>query len=379
MKIIILGDVGASKSNVKAFCNGDNDLFSLDIQELCASADIVLLNLEKPLTDTISPLGKCPPDYVSPTETINGIKLLSPTAVTLANNHILDQKKQGLFSTIQTLKKNGIQYVGAGIDLNEARKPLIINEKDMRIGIYACCEKEFSFATNETAGANVFDSFESFDDIAHLRSICDYLIVLYHGGMQEYPYPTPLQQKVCRKMVEKGANLVVCQHSHIVGCEEQYLGNRIIYGQGNCLLDEVDSDNWQTGLIIDISFFDDDICLKYIPIQTYNHKASIHKDYERVLDDFFLRSNQIKNESFIEEKYNECCISKIYGYLIKLSGVHIFIRKIFRRFKQTAFLSRMIYDKNDYKTILDFLYCDSHREAIETGLERLLDKIEKDC
>ena len=106
MKIIILGDVGASKSNVKAFCNGDNDLFSLDIQELCASADIVLLNLEKPLTDSISPLGKCPPDYVSPTETINGIKLLSPTAVTLANNHILDQKKQGLFSTIQTLKKN---------------------------------------------------------------------------------------------------------------------------------------------------------------------------------------------------------------------------------------------------------------------------------
>ena len=373
MKIIILGDVGSSKSNVEAFCNADNDLFSLDIQELCASADIVLLNLEKPLTDTISPLGKCPPDYVSPTETINGIKLLSPTAVTLANNHILDQKKQGLFSTIQTLKKNGIQYVGAGINLNEARKPLIINEKEMRIGIYACCEKEFSFATNETAGANVFDPFESLDDIAQLRSICDYLIVLYHGGMQEYPYPTPFQQKVCRKMCEKGANVVVCQHSHIVGCEEEYLGKRIIYGQGNCLLDEVDSDSWRTGIIIEISLVENNNSFyNYIPIQTCNHKTCIHKDYDGVLYNFFLRSNQINNNHFIKEQFNSFCKTKIPGYLVKLAGVNTFLQKICRRLKCTTFLNKLRYNMNNYYVILDYLYCDSHREAIETGLEQII-------
>ena len=51
MRIIILGDVGASNSNVNAFCNAEKDLFSDEIQNLCKNADIVLLNLEKPLTD----------------------------------------------------------------------------------------------------------------------------------------------------------------------------------------------------------------------------------------------------------------------------------------------------------------------------------------
>ena len=76
MKIVVLGDVGASDSNHQAFLNADADLFSDEIQKLCAGADIVLLNLEKPLTDVITPLGKCPPDYYAPTGIINGIKLI---------------------------------------------------------------------------------------------------------------------------------------------------------------------------------------------------------------------------------------------------------------------------------------------------------------
>ncbi len=92
MNILILGDVGASASNLELFKKADKDLFSSEIQDICRQSDIVLLNLEKPLTDALTPLDKCPPDYAAPTETINGIKLLNPTAVTLANNHILDQQ-----------------------------------------------------------------------------------------------------------------------------------------------------------------------------------------------------------------------------------------------------------------------------------------------
>ena len=191
MKILVLGDVGASESNLQAFCNADEDLFSREIRELCVQADIVLLNLEKPLTDVASPLGKCPPDYIAPMETINGIKLLHPAVVTLANNHIMDQRVQGLHSTMDVLARNGIHYVGVGNDLDKAREPLVITRKDVRVGIYACCEKEFSFATATTAGANGFDPLETFDDIAELRKACDYLIVLFHGGMQGYAYPIP--------------------------------------------------------------------------------------------------------------------------------------------------------------------------------------------
>ena len=152
MKILVLGDVGASTSNCQAFCNGDANLFSPEIQKMCADADIVLLNLEKPLTDVITPLGKCPPDYSAPTATINGIKLLYPTVAILANNHIMDQREQGLHSTIDVLEQNGIQYVGAGDNTEKAKRPIIIEKGEYKVGIYACCEKEFSFATECSAG-----------------------------------------------------------------------------------------------------------------------------------------------------------------------------------------------------------------------------------
>ena len=56
MKIIILGDIVASETNMQAFRSAEKDLFFSEIQDKCAKADLVILNLEKPLTDTITPL-----------------------------------------------------------------------------------------------------------------------------------------------------------------------------------------------------------------------------------------------------------------------------------------------------------------------------------
>lgn len=376
MKILILGDVGASKNNEQAFCNADTDLFSEEIQDVCSKADIVLLNLEKPLTNQLTPLGKCPPDYIAPEKTINGIKLLNPTAATLANNHIMDQREQGMKSTIETLLKNGIQYVGVGNNLSEARKPLIIEKQGIRIGIYACCEKEFSFATDKTPGANVFDPLVTFDDIEEINKNCDYLIVLFHGGMQEYPYPTPYQQKVCRKMCEKGADLVVCQHSHIIGCEEKYLQGTIIYGQGNFLLDDVDSDSWNSGLLVEVDIDKAGNAVKYIPIKTKAHKAIINPENKQVMDGFEKRSKEAANPEAVDQMFAELSNLKISDYLIKLSGKSTIIQKIYRRLGITKTYKKR-YSKETCNRMLDYLYCDSHREAIEYGLSQHIKEKER--
>ena len=373
MKILILGDVGASKTNVESFCNGDRELFSFDIQKICQSADMVFLNLEKPLTDIITPLGKCPPDFAAPTKTINGINLLCPTAVTLANNHIMDQKEQGLYSTIRTLNENGIQYVGVGKNKYEANKPLIISKDGLHIGIYACCEKEYSFAGDNSPGSNGFDPLESVDDISSLRAYCDYLIVLYHGGTQGYPYPTPYLQKVCRKMCEKGADLIVCQHSHIVGCEEEYLQSKIIYGQGNFLLDEINYESWHTGIMLEVSLTKKEKCsFKYIPIMTKNHKVHLHQEYKKVLNDYKKRSEEIKSNNEVNRRYQDYCKQQLPTYLLKLAGTPIILQKVLRRLGLVDFFCKLKFHKIDYQIILDYLYCDSHREAIETGIDYFL-------
>ena len=368
MKIIILGDTGASPANVQAFRKPDPDLFSAEIQALCAEADAVLLNPEKPLTDRSSPLGKCPPDYIAPTETINGIKLLHPTAVTLANNHIMDQRAQGLKETIHTLERNNIRYVGAGSNLEEARKPIILTIRGSRIGIYACCEKEFSCATDTAAGANVFDPLETFDDLAALRTQCDYLIVLFHGGMQGYPYPTPYQQKACRKMCDKGADLVVCQHSHIIGCEEKYRDSLIVYGQGNLLLDDVDSESWRNGIILSVTIDADVQSTEIIPTKVTNHKVVIHPDGEAIRQSYYARSKEITDSRFVEKSFADYCRDKLPDYLLKLSGVGSLRRRIISKLKMQKLILRK-YHSSELYYILDYFYCDSHREAIGKSIE----------
>lgn len=372
MKIIIIGDVGASETNMRAFCVAEKDLFSSEIQAICADADIVMLNLEKPLTDVISPLGKCPPDYYAPTDTIHGIKLLHPRVVTLANNHIMDQQEQGLQSTMSILTQNGIQYVGAGSNLNEARKQIIIDEGGYKVGIYACCEKEFSFATEKTAGANVFDPLETLDDISELRKKCNYLVVLFHSGMEMYPYPTPYQQRVCRKMCEKGADFVVCQHSHIIGCEEKCAGGRIVYGQGNFLLDDIPDENWQSGLMIEITIEGSDSIVTYMPVQTREHKVILHPDAEKVKEGFMQRTLEIAKDEAVKDLFSALSEKKISEYLLKLSGKSRLVYRILRRLGIIKHY-RKLYSEDVYNTILDYFYCDSHRDAIETGIENIID------
>lgn len=369
MRILIIGDIGASISNGQDFCTAESSLISPQIQAICREADIVLLNLEKPLTDILTPLGKCAPDYAAPKQSIQGILLLNPTAVTLANNHIMDQCEQGLFSTISTLEEHEVSYVGAGININKARKPLILNRKGMRVGVYACCEKEYSFATSNAPGANIFDPLESLDDIAKLRKQCDYLIVLYHGGMQDYPYPTPYQQRVCRKMCEKGANFVACQHSHIIGCEEEYHGSQILYGQGNFLLDEKNDQNWHEGLIAQITVETGRTEIKYVPVQTVEHKVKLHENSSTVLERFVERSCRIKDDCWAQAEYKALCEKKLPTYLVKLSGATVFMQRVIRRLKLEKQYSRLFYRRQERNLILDYLYCASHREAIETGLE----------
>ena len=103
----------------------------------------------------------------------------------------------------------------------EIKKYHIIEKDGLKVGIYVCAEHEFSIATEKLPGANPFDPLWSLDHIQKLKQQCDYVVVLYHGGKEEYRYPSPELQKVCRRISEKGADLVLCQHSNCVGCQEE--------------------------------------------------------------------------------------------------------------------------------------------------------------
>ena len=59
--------------------------------------------------------------------------------VSLANNHVFDLGEEGLRNTIALLEENGIQYCGAGMNIEEASKPAILSVENKSIAILACC------------------------------------------------------------------------------------------------------------------------------------------------------------------------------------------------------------------------------------------------
>jgi len=237
-------------------------------------------------------------------------------------------------------------------------------------GVYACAEHEFSIATSTLPGANPFDLLESFDHVQNLAQNHDYTIVLYHGGKELYQYPSPYLQRICRKFVEKGANLVVCQHSHCIGCQEIYKDGLIIYGQGNFLFDRGKHKMWETGLLIQI---DDEFDIKLLPIiknRNMVRLASMEKA-EIILSEYNARTEEIKKAHFIEDKYAEFAKKQISRYIGTFGGFwQTTISKAEKKlFKHDPEIKNYFSSEKILK-MLNHIECEAHRDLIIEGLRQ---------
>ena len=374
MSIVIGADLVPTKSNVELFEKGDIDtLIGSELKDIILNADYRIFNLEIPLTDESNPIKKCGPNLIAPTKCISAYKAMNIDLLTLANNHILDQGKKGLESSIETLKSAGISYVGVGDSIKDASKPKIICCNGKKIGIYACVEHEFTVATEIDSGANPIDLLETPDHIVELKKQCDYVIVLYHGGKEQYRYPSPNLHKTCRKLVEKGADLVICQHSHCIGCKEEYLQGTIVYGQGNFLFDDEENEYWQTSLLIMLS---SDFEVKYIPLNKTGNSVRLAKgaEAENILEQFNIRSEEILDSDKVYQHYSELADQYKNHYLfsvmkIKRGLLYRIINKLTKGSLDKNIINKAFNSMYRYE-LENYVECEAHRELLLNILKK---------
>ena len=204
------------------------------------------------------------------------------------------------------------------------------------------------------------------------------MVVLFHGGKEYYRYPSPNLQRIARKMVEKGANLFVAQHSHCVGSYEEYLGGTIVYGQGNFLFNKEDkykNPYWNNGILIEVDLqrdtgqLNEDIT--FVPYVTQNKGIRLANDEEKsnILNPFFERSQQIKHAAFVHEQYQKFADAHLYTYLSKLSG----FGKIFNKIDRKLFnhrVTKLTYGRNKRLAMQNYIECEAHRELLIQGLKK---------
>lgn len=358
------------------FESGDiESLVGSELYHMLEQADLNVFNLEVPLTDFDSPIDKFGNNLKSPTKTINAYTKLQPLLLGLGNNHCYDHGFEGLTTTMDLLNANSISHCGAGVNIEEAKQPFVFEKDGIRIGFYMCTENEFSSASSHSAGANPFDPLESFDDVHRLKDTCHHVIVLYHGGKEFYPYPSPNLQKVCRKFVDKGASLVVCQHSHCIGTREDYNEGAIIYGQGNFLFHSNFFEHYQDivndSLLIEVNVTKTSLIAREIPIMktTVGILLSPPERAEEVLSKYKKDSQYITDPDFILNQYKSFADNHINRYLREFLGrswpIKLLNGLCGRR------LARLLLGKISYLGIQNFIECEAHRELFLCGLKNI--------
>lgn len=368
--ILICGDICPTQDTHKFFEANDVDSLFNDTLPLLKNADILIGNLEFVLTDNCNKATKTGPILQGNNRYINIFKSLNFTALSLANNHIKDCGPDGVLDTLSICQKNNIKTVGAGKNEKQAKKPLIIEKNGWRIGIMAFAEHEFNAAYENEAGANLFDLYEDFDRIKELKKQVDYLIILNHGGIEYYKYPSPLLQKKCRKMIDSGADYVVNQHSHVIGTEEDYKHGKILYGQGNTLFGyRPFQPLWNQGLLIKISLSKDNVLVENIPIKT-TEKGNINfmkeDEKERLLNKMENDKNLIINNEFVKKSWENFCNEKESLYLPLLLGKSRYFN-ILNRLTNNR-LIKLLYSSKKLRIVKNLLRCESHLEVVNTIL-----------
>jgi len=251
MKIMVVGDISLGRTIEKY--NVINHI-SNNIIQLLKKADISFCNLESPLTNSIEKQIVHYSKLLKNNDTVyiksypENAKILSDmgfSIVSIANNHIMDYKDQGLKDTIKALYFYNIRYVGAGLNLLMARKPEIIEKNENKIGFLA-----YSFtyeATNFSAGCAPLWPPMIKKDIEKLKERCNIIVVSLHFGEEYDNSPSFSEIKFCRSLIDNGATVILGHHSHVLRGIERYKDGLIAYGLGNFIFDShiCDLDNDQ--------------------------------------------------------------------------------------------------------------------------------------
>jgi len=206
------------------------------VKHLFTDSDIVIGNLEGPLTNRDTPfadkdyLFKTPPERVAP-----ALKKAGFTIMNLANNHIMDFGTGGMTDTLQALHQLGIETVGVGDNLQQARQGTVIIAKNMKIGFlsYSLTFPKSFWASDNRAGTAFGHEHQIRADVRRMKKYVDILVVSYHWGQEKSMDLRDYQPILAHAAIDEGASLVLGHHPHVLQAVEQYRHGAIIYSLGN--------------------------------------------------------------------------------------------------------------------------------------------------
>lgn len=368
MDMLFLGDICPDNNYRKFFDERSTGAFEESAVDYFKKHQFVIANLECPATSSKRAITKTGPNIKALSGDIKTLKNAGISNLSLANNHILDFGNEGVIETLDICHREQIKTIGCGLNKQEASKPLIIEINGLKVAIIAYAEEEFNLASDNQPGAAHFDPYESLELISKLKNSVDRVVILYHGGIEYYKYPSPELQKKCRSMVRHGADLVLCQHSHCIGTIEKYEGCNIIYGQGNtCFGYKTGDVSWNEGLAVQYNPEDNKIALSLLIATPEGVTTADTNLNDQRIREILEDSGHCYDSRFLRKEWLKFCESMKSLNLPLLYGKSKLYNRINRLFDNRLINAQF---SNTAKMItLELMRCEAHLEVMKTILE----------
>ena len=369
MNILFSGDFYVSDD----FQN--KDLIDKSVIDLFDKADYRIVNLEAPITEDNpkNKIIKTGPHLRMSSDTIMPyLHQLKIDAVTMANNHILDYGYKGVTDTFKELDDHKIEYIGAGNDLTEARKPLTLDKDGMKIAILNFCENEWSIAEDDSPGANPMDIIDNTNQIREAKASHDKVIVIVHGGHEYYNLPSPRMQKQYRFYADQGADIVVGHHTHCISGNEVYKGVPIFYSLGNFIFTQnSNNEDWYTGLILEVDISKEEIITLPHPVQQtkrdFNLSLITGQGRKQIMERIMTFNEIIQDEWHLLDNWKKYIGKQRDAYLHYWSPLSFiksrYIRSSIRK------LGVSFLNKKGISLYLNLMRCEAHKDLSEKIME----------
>ncbi len=255
------GDIGFDHYMQKKW--EDDALLSPQIIALLAASDHVIANIEGPLVPSDAPRMQAAETRLMHTIDPKAVRVFAAMHADiwcLVNNHIMDAGEAGLAATLAEARRFGAQTLGAGMDIDAAAAPIILEEAG-GIGLFgAGYRRGCKPAGEHNGGCFLWHEMERIQAvIASIKKNCRWCVMVVHGGEEFTALPSPYTRERYLAYLDMGADAVVCHHPHVPMNYEKVGDKYIFYSLGNFIFDtdyQRAQYNTETGIVLQLHFTD---------------------------------------------------------------------------------------------------------------------------
>lgn len=270
LSIVFTGDILLDRG-VRQVINhrGVDHLFSDGIDSVFREAQIVVGNLECPATKIEAPVFKRFIFRGEP-EWLETLKQHGITHLNLANNHSIDQGREGLLDTKRNIIEAGMIPLGAGETMDEAVQPVLLADSPRKVWLVASLRlalENYAYLPDKPCvSQEPMDSL--LERVNRLRKADStaVIIVSLHWGGEHTLQPVPRQRLEARHLLLAGADILICHHTHTLQTIEDFHGKKIYYSIGNFIFDQSKPINSKACMVC-LRIKEDDLMVETIPVE----------------------------------------------------------------------------------------------------------------